>query len=387
MQAGGRCGDLARGIAQAVHPLTLHPVTARVAGNAIGLALEAHPLTAAGSEESFEDGGDQPEGRSGGQRDHAIVSVMVAVYGRGNEVLWSSPGGRRMNALEQLAGAIAGCEVVENASATIEMHLVDTVGAWIASTRTAEGLALLRFRAVMPVGRRAGDDPARSRDPLPARGWSDRRYSSRFHGHAERHRRSRRPHPGADDSAATADDVRGAILAGTEAMTRLGRAIDGPAIFIAASGRPILWRPRHRRCRAAVTARRTGHRQCAGARAHARSAGSGTSQHRHHRALARARPCRAQRPTRGAGGPAGIHVRPQPRRRSTPFPGVYGMTPDLTALTDGLGERVAYIEVRSSRGARRGRPWPRPRRSRRSSKPASLPRPCARSRCPCCRRT
>jgi len=92
MQAGGRCGDLARGIAQAVHPLTLHPVTARVAGNAIGLALEAHPLIAAGSEESFEDGGVYSL-RVGlvDQRDHAIVSVMVAVHGRGNEVLWSSP--------------------------------------------------------------------------------------------------------------------------------------------------------------------------------------------------------------------------------------------------------------------------------------------------------
>jgi hypothetical protein len=92
MQAGGRCGELARSIAQAVHPLTLHPVTARVAGNAIGLALEEHPLIAAGSEESFEDGGvySLRIGLSDA-RSQAIVSAMVAVHGRGNEVLWSSP--------------------------------------------------------------------------------------------------------------------------------------------------------------------------------------------------------------------------------------------------------------------------------------------------------
>jgi len=92
MQAGGRCGDLARGIAQAVHPLTLHPVTARIAGNAIGLALEEHPLIAAGSEERFEDGGvySLRVGLSDA-RGHAIASAMVAVHERGNEVLWSSP--------------------------------------------------------------------------------------------------------------------------------------------------------------------------------------------------------------------------------------------------------------------------------------------------------
>jgi hypothetical protein len=92
IQAGGHCGELARSIAQAVHPLMLHPVMAGVAGNAIGLALEEHPLIAADSEESFEDGGvySLRVGLVDG-RDHAIVSAMVAVHGRGNEVLWSSP--------------------------------------------------------------------------------------------------------------------------------------------------------------------------------------------------------------------------------------------------------------------------------------------------------
>jgi hypothetical protein len=90
LQAGGRCGEIARGIAQGVHPLTPRPVTARVAGNAMGLGLEEHPLITAGSEESFEDGGvySLRVGLVDG-RDHAIVSAMVAVHGRGNEVLWS----------------------------------------------------------------------------------------------------------------------------------------------------------------------------------------------------------------------------------------------------------------------------------------------------------
>jgi Xaa-Pro aminopeptidase len=92
MQAGGRCGEIARDIARAVHPLTPHPVTGRVAGNAIGLALEEHPLIAAGSEENLEDGGVYTL-RIGlsDARGHAIASAMVAVHERGNEVLWSSP--------------------------------------------------------------------------------------------------------------------------------------------------------------------------------------------------------------------------------------------------------------------------------------------------------
>ena len=72
--------------------LALHPVTARIAGNAIGLALEEHPLFAAGCEERIEPGGvySLRVGLSD-ERGHAIVSAMVAVRDRGNEVLWSSP--------------------------------------------------------------------------------------------------------------------------------------------------------------------------------------------------------------------------------------------------------------------------------------------------------
>jgi Xaa-Pro aminopeptidase len=90
MQAGARCSEIARGIAQA--GLALHPVTARSAGNAIGLALEESPLIAAGCDERIEPSGvySLRVGLSD-ERGHAIVSAMVAVRDRGNEVLWSSP--------------------------------------------------------------------------------------------------------------------------------------------------------------------------------------------------------------------------------------------------------------------------------------------------------
>ncbi len=82
----------ARAIAEAIRPMQPHPVTAHVHGNAIGLALEEHPLIAAESEDSFE-AGDVYSLRVGvtDERDAAIVSAMVAVHEKGCDVLWSSP--------------------------------------------------------------------------------------------------------------------------------------------------------------------------------------------------------------------------------------------------------------------------------------------------------
>jgi Xaa-Pro aminopeptidase len=90
MQAGERCSEPARSITQAGHPL--HPVTARVVGNAIDLTLEEHPLIAAGCEDRIEAGGVYSL-RAGlsDERGHGIISAMVAVHEHGNEVLWSSP--------------------------------------------------------------------------------------------------------------------------------------------------------------------------------------------------------------------------------------------------------------------------------------------------------
>ena len=55
-----------------------------------------------------------------------------------------------MTALEQLGSALAGTATPSAAARDlVELHLIDTVGAWIAGARTTEGRALLRFRAAM----------------------------------------------------------------------------------------------------------------------------------------------------------------------------------------------------------------------------------------------
>ena len=63
-----------------------------VVGNAIGLALEEHPVISTGCDDEIEPGGvySLRVGLSD-PRGHAIVSAMVAVHDWGNEVLWFSP--------------------------------------------------------------------------------------------------------------------------------------------------------------------------------------------------------------------------------------------------------------------------------------------------------
>jgi Xaa-Pro aminopeptidase len=92
IEPGRRCGEVARAIADGIAPLRPHPVTARVQGNAIGLALEEHPLIAAEIEDVFEAGGVYSL-RVGvaDERDHAIVSAMIAVQEHGYDVLWPAP--------------------------------------------------------------------------------------------------------------------------------------------------------------------------------------------------------------------------------------------------------------------------------------------------------
>src|SRR5262249_27660189 len=57
-----------------------------------------------------------------------------------------------MSALERLGSHVAEsgrARVGDAARELVELHLVDTIGALIASTRTVEGASLLRFRAAM----------------------------------------------------------------------------------------------------------------------------------------------------------------------------------------------------------------------------------------------
>ena len=139
-----------------------------------------------------------------------------------------------MSALERLGGYVAasGCPS-EAVRETVELHLIDTVGALIASTHTVEGLGLLRFRAAMRA--RAQADGAWALD------LATRCALARLSEIDDIHLPSMTT-PGAIviSGALTlagalppvaAGDVIAAILAGTEAMTRLGRAVDGPAIL------------------------------------------------------------------------------------------------------------------------------------------------------------
>ena len=63
-----------------------------------------------------------------------------------------------MTALEQLGSVIASCATPSAAERElVGLHLIDTVGAWIAGAHTTEGSALLRFRAAMSEDGPAGD--------------------------------------------------------------------------------------------------------------------------------------------------------------------------------------------------------------------------------------
>jgi 2-methylcitrate dehydratase PrpD len=143
------------------------------------------------------------------------------------------PGSNAVTALEQLGQHVAASARVSDAArALVELHLIDTVGAWIASTSTQEGKALLDFRATMRA--QGGHDPV-------ALDLATRCALARLSEIDDIHLASMTTPgsiviPGALTiagglSGVQADDVTAAILAGYEAMTRLGRAIDGPAIL------------------------------------------------------------------------------------------------------------------------------------------------------------
>jgi 2-methylcitrate dehydratase PrpD len=139
-----------------------------------------------------------------------------------------------MTALEMFAHQLAGHEpVADDARELVELHLMDTIAAWIASMGSAEGLLLLKFRAAMRESARP--DGARALD------LSTRCALARSSEIDDIHLASITTPggvviPAALTLAATAptttvEDLTAAILAGYEAMTRLGRALDGPSIL------------------------------------------------------------------------------------------------------------------------------------------------------------
>jgi 2-methylcitrate dehydratase PrpD len=254
-----------------------------------------------------------------------------------------------MSPLQRLAGAITSCEARSGrVREAIEMHLVDTVGAWIASTRTAEGLALLRFRAAMRASGRADDDPALN---LPTR-CALARLSEIDDIHlASMITPSAIVFPGVltlaqTTPAATADDVMGAILAGIEAMTRLGRAIDGPTILYRGIW-PTYFAAPFGIAAAAARLFKLDEQATGNALALALTlAAPGVG---HHNAATTSRWFALGHAARN-----GLTAALAARQGFTSdrnlvegqfLPGVYGVTPDLATLAEGLGECAALTEV------------------------------------------
>jgi Xaa-Pro aminopeptidase len=93
VQAGKPCSAAARAIGAAIRPKRPHPVSGRIVGNGIGLALEEPPLISAECTDSFEPGGvySLRAGACDEQPTSAIVSAMILVKDDGNELLWPHP--------------------------------------------------------------------------------------------------------------------------------------------------------------------------------------------------------------------------------------------------------------------------------------------------------
>ncbi len=146
--------------------------------------------------------------------------------------------------------------------------------------------------------------------------------------------------------AATADDVSAAILAGYEAMTRLGRAIDGPTVLYRGIWPTYFATPFGV---AAVAARMLGLNGQQAANALALALTFSAPGVGHHNAATTSRWFAVGNAARN-----GLTAAQAAQQGFTSdlklaegnfLSGIYGVTPDITALTDGLGERSILTEV------------------------------------------
>jgi 2-methylcitrate dehydratase PrpD len=254
-----------------------------------------------------------------------------------------------MSALEQLGRYIADSgppsgELRE----LLELHLIDTVGALIASTRTPEGLQLIRFRADM---RQAGEAGGAMAPDLATRCALARLSEIDDIQLPSMTTPGAIVIPGALTLAAAmpsvaTHDFLAAMLAGYEAMTRLGRAIDGPTILYRGIWPTYFAAPF---AIAAVAARlfKLDDQRSANALALALTfAAPGVGRHN------------AGSTSRwlaiGAAARNGLTAALAAKAGFTSdlkllegnfLPGVYGVTPDVAALTEELGARVALTET------------------------------------------
>jgi 2-methylcitrate dehydratase PrpD len=255
-----------------------------------------------------------------------------------------------MNGIDQLAACIGALRSDDAAiNEQIGLHVADTVGAWVAATATVEGKAVIAFRREL-------QSLAGTGDANPLNDVALHCALARLSEADDIHLASMTT-PGsivipaafilaAGLDAADVAALPAAILAGYEAMIRLGRTINGPAIlyrgiwptyFTAAFGT------------AAVAVRLLGltERQTAHALALALTM-SAPSVGQHHAATT-ARWLSAGQAARN-GVTAALAARSgftadTDLLRSQLLPGIYGIEPDLTAMTDASADRPAFAEV------------------------------------------
>jgi 2-methylcitrate dehydratase PrpD len=254
-----------------------------------------------------------------------------------------------MTALEQLGSYVAGGKPPSDAQReTFELHVIDTIGAWIAATATPEGRTLLAYRSAMRQGAHAGDTLALD--------LSTRCALARLSEIDDIHLSSMTT-PGsivipaaltlaAASPTATAEDVTSAILVGYEAMTRLGRTIDGPTALYRGIWSTYFTAPFGV---AAVAARLRGldNKQAANALALALTfAAPGVG---HHNAATTSRWFAVGNAARNGlnaalaaqqGFTSDLNL-----AESNFLSGIYGVTPNVVALTEGFGERCVLTEV------------------------------------------
>jgi 2-methylcitrate dehydratase PrpD len=254
-----------------------------------------------------------------------------------------------VTALELLGRYVAnGASAPDPARELVELHLIDTVGAWIASAPTAEGRLLLRFRAGMRDGQTGGGSLALD--------LATRCALARLSEIDDIHLASMTTPgaiaiPGALTLAATmpgakAQDVIAAILAGYEVMTRLGRAIDGPTALYRGIWPTCFAAP----CGiAAVAARLLRLDAQAAANALALALTLAAPGVGHHNAQTTARWFAVGNAARNGLSAAlaakGGFTSDLKLIEGNFLSGVYSVTPDGAALTAGLGEAPASAEV------------------------------------------
>jgi 2-methylcitrate dehydratase PrpD len=253
-----------------------------------------------------------------------------------------------MNGIDELAASIVALQVKDSAvNEKLRLHVADTLGALVAATATVEGRALIRFRRQMQSFASAAnvlDDIALYCALARLSEVDDIHLASMIT-------------PGAivipaalalavHSKVCDASDVAAAMVGGYEAIIRLGRTINGPAIlyrgiwptyFGAAFG-----------C-AAVAARLLRLTEAQAAQALAWALGVSAPSVGQHHSESGVRWLSVGHAAR-SGVMAALAARAgftadRELIRSRFMPDIYGIEPDLAAMTDGLGEGVALTEV------------------------------------------